>query len=881
MTSTSQAQLGHVRRSSLPVAPMPEVIANSVQGHSVSLAPETIPEAPEGLESPRPQFRHKYTLSSMSSPTLSMRSCNYDTSVSTAGPSTPLNARVSTKRRKSKKCSKKGGKRKRSSAIRRPESQSRREDDSAPPSYEMAMQQAISETVTPVPPDDPTTSAATAQVNESTQTSVDASQPSLETIDQVSPTERLLAVREMFRRISDSERSDAEVAKEPAHQAARRPTVPATRIKGNRARGSGGTISRGTVKARKAMLLNKAQKPQQECSCNGACSCAHFSPEVKTSKDLRTGTVKSKINYYLSIEESAKKRERDSSAERSDVDLEPQDPQSPQSDGSNSNSNQKKRKLVRNQSAPALSHLRERNLEIYFSNDGVQEDETISPTEEDMERPLITPVSGSPKPIFLPAQDSKAAPDMVGEEAATPSIKTRVRLYNKMCDTPTDSSPSRRRSTPSPLRSPIFSPKENLIYRADSIESLDENKESLICMRTMKIPVCDTPIKPGLVKEAKAKFITALSHDIRPKLCFQDSDDWNVGNESPVPIRIPYLNLQNEEVNSPDLSDGEKLIMPPLKQEEAESIELWDASSQGKSELVNDLEDDGEDLPVEKLPSPESGAVPKRPAVIAKANAKPVEQQVTASTDFKSTDNYQVNKINIAEVRAKSKLKLNLKDKFSPASDTEKEDTSSDAERNPSRSSTPSQPHEYDLVVMHLGGPTSASSVASEDESPPPSPRRRTKVPVPSTRQTLQPDLNETIDSEIDLEEPSSDSGISSSTKDKPQEVNPKSKIPIPSPRGSKLTSVNAAKSENASGSHPASRKEVLATPDTQQAMAGPSGIQTIPSSPSPVPSSRASTPSTSPRSPKSPQRPTLSPQMERSGIITIDTSKHTSWDYI
>lgn len=847
----------------------------------MSLAPETIPEAPEGLDSPRPQFRHKHTLSSMSSPTLSMRSCHYDTMVSTPGPSTPLNARVSTKRRKSKKCSKKGGKRKRSSATRKLESQSRREDDSAPPSYEMAMQQARSETVTPVPGEDPSTSTAAvaataAQVNESTQTSIDASQPSLDNLDQASPSERLMAVRQMFRIISDSERSDAETAKEPAHQAARRPAVPATRVKGSRVRGSGGTISRGTVKARKAMLLNKAQKPQQECSCNGACSCAHFKPEAMRNKDLQAGTVKSKINYYLSIEESAKKRERDSSAERSDVQLKSRDPQSPQSDGSSSSLNQKKRKLVRNQSAPTLSHLRQCNLDLYFSNNEVQEEEIISPTEEDMERPLLTPVSGSPKPVLLPAQDSKVATDSA-EEAATPSIKTRVRLYNEMCDTPTGISPSHRRSTPSPLHSPIASPKENLMYRADSIESLGETKDSLICMRTMKIPVCDTPIKPGLVKEAKAKFITALSHDIRPKLCFQDSDDWNAGNESPVPIQIPYLNLQNEEVNSPDLSDGEKMMMPPLKQEEAESIELWDASSQGKSELVRDLDDDREDLPLENLPSPESGAVPKRPAVIGKANAKPVKQEAITSPELKSTDSSQRSKINIMDVRAKSKLKLNLKDKFSPASDTEKEGTASDAERNLSRGSTPTQPQEYDLVVMHLGGPTSASSVASEDESPPPSPRRRTKVPVPSTRHNLQPDLDETIDSEIDLEEPLSDCGSSSSTKGKPQEANPKSKIPIPSPRGSKLTSTNAAKSEQGSNSHPASRKE-MTTSDNEQSVAGPSGVQAMSSTPSPLPDSRALTPSPTPRSP---QRPTLSPQMERSGIITIDTSNHTSWDYI
>lgn len=879
VTSTSQAQLGHVRRSSLPVAPLPEVIANSVQGHSVSLAPETIPEAPEGLESPRPQFRHKHTLSSMSSPTLSMRSCHYDTMVSTPGPSTPLNARVSTKRRKSKKCSKKGGKRKRSSATRKPESQSRREDDSAPPSYEMAMQQARSETVTPVPGDDPSTSAAAAaQVNESTQTSIDGSQPSLDTLDQASPSERLMAVRQMFRMISDSERSDAETVKEPAHQAARRPAVPATRIKGSRARGSGGTISRGTVKARKAMLLNKAQKPLQECNCNGACSCAHFKAEAKHSKDFQIGTVKSKINYYLSIEESAKKRERDSSAERSDVELKSQDLQSPQSDGSGSSSNQKKRKLVRNQSAPTLGHLRQRNLDLYFSNNEVQEEEIISPTEEDMERPLLTPVSGSPKPVLLPAQDSKRPTDST-EEAVTPSIKTRVRLYNEMCDTPTGSSPSHRRSTPSPLRSPIVSPKENLIYRADSIESLGESKDSLICMRTMKIPVCDTPIKPGLVKEAKAKFITALSHDIRPKLCFQDSDDWNVGNESPVPIQIPYLNLQNEEVNSPDLSDGEKMMMPPLKQEEAESIELWDASSQGKSELVRDLDEDTV-LPLENLPSPESGAVPKRSVIIAKASVKAVKQEATEALEFDIIDSSQRNKINGMDVRAKSKLKLNLKDKFSPASDTEKASTASDTERNLSRSSTPTQPQEYDLVVMHLGGPTSASSVASEDESPPPSPRRRTKVPVPSARHNLRPDLDETIDSEIDLEEPLSACGSSSSTKGKPQEANPKSKIPIPSPRGSKLTSTSAAKSEQAFNSLPASRKEVT-TPDMEQATAGPSGVQAMSSPPSPVPASRSPTPSPTPRLPQSPQRPTLSPQMERSGIITIDTSKHSSWDYI
>ncbi|KAK7071859.1 hypothetical protein SK128_015634 [Halocaridina rubra] len=594
-------RMGHVRRSSLPTAPTTEAMQNNVQGHSVSVAPETIPEAPETMESPRPPIRHVHTLSS---PQISIRSFNYDTSaVSTPGPSTPHLLRTSTKTRKSKKGTKKGGKRKRSSASRKPENQNIR-DDSAPPSYEDAMQQNIHNEARSTTPDY-MTSDMTNHINESTQTSIETT--AIPETECLSPTDRVQAAREMFQKLSkgDSKSHQKNSESSFAQHLAKRPVVPVNKSKYPRGTSSGGTISRGTVKARKAMLL-KAQKQKPDCECNGACSCAHFKLDSPSEETPFNGGVKSKVNYYLTIEESNKKREQDSSADEltsQQISLAPQKaivlPET-------NNSTPKKRKLVRNQSAPTIGRIRDRDLEIYFSQNDEAVENTMSSPTEDMERPLITPVAESPRPVFIIPKNTVSN----GEDTApdTPSIKNRVKLYNELAKS--ESPPPMPLRSPSPIRSPTMGIRINQFLHTDSTESLEgDNNSKVLCMRGKKDSGCDANIKPGLVREATAKFITTLATDIRPKLHLQDSDEWNADCYTSQPIKIPYLNLTNEISSSPDMCDNDILPLPPLKREEAESIELWDSISQGKSDTNENVM---QTIVSKKSPVASSGAVPKK-----------------------------------------------------------------------------------------------------------------------------------------------------------------------------------------------------------------------------------------------------------------------------
>ncbi|KAK8384396.1 hypothetical protein O3P69_009302 [Scylla paramamosain] len=235
---------GHVRRSSLPAPPLPEVVRAHVQGHSVSMAPETITEAPEGLDSPAGPLRTPRHVAvraiqpALSSPSLSMRSFHYDSSA----PSTP---RVATPRGgarasrdaagRASRMAKRARRRKKTSTLR--QGRAARSDEAAPPSYEAAMEasrastpalsplQTPSRTPDPEAVPGPSTSSAATQapgpashpvpvagpsgapgpspapahspaslVSESTQTSMDQ--------EDAAPTERLRAARKMFQRMS-------------------------------------------------------------------------------------------------------------------------------------------------------------------------------------------------------------------------------------------------------------------------------------------------------------------------------------------------------------------------------------------------------------------------------------------------------------------------------------------------------------------------------------------------------------------------------------------------------------------------------------------------------------------------------------------------------
>ncbi|XP_042229714.1 uncharacterized protein LOC121871453 [Homarus americanus] len=889
-TLSAQVPLGHVRRSSLPVTPLPEIIQAHVQGHSVSIAPETITEAPEGVESPRPSVRPVHTLTS---PQLSVRSFTYDTSaVSTPGTSTPQNLRVAVHARKSKRLTKRGGKRKKkTSAARKPERQGSKEDDSAPPSYEMAMQQASQgEPVSPRPVEGPSTSNAASQVNESTQTSSDSA-----LAQDMSPTDRLRAAREMFQRMSRGEGPEEEPRKTSVvvRPAAKRPAAPANRTKHNRMSSSGGTINRGTVKARKAMLL-KAQKLRPDCTCNGACSCAHFKPENSKDENLHMGGVKSKVHYYLAIEESTKKRDADTSVGTPTVTVDPnnKDNHKLPEDSPVSSATLKKRKLVRNQSAPSLGHIVQRDLDSFFS----QNDSATMSSVEDLECPLISPVPDSPKPIIVATQ---TAPDTTQspEEEIIPSIRNRVYMYNGLSQTPTSPRLGSRHSTPSPARSPVTPLREHVpgVLRSDSVESSGGGLPGLVCMKNA---VVDANIKPGLVKEATAKFITTFNKEFRPKLHLQESDDWNEGSDSSLPsINIPYLNLKNEDANSPDISDTEKVSVPPLKQEEAESIELWDSRSQGIPEWPSEV--DSEDLP-----SPASGAVPKRPLVVTvkKSADSSLIKRRGKTIVIKADD-----RVRVRTTQVKNKLRLDLTDKFTPTNGTEVKDDGP----KPRRRETKSPSHrmrlasEEDLVVMNLNTSATTTPMMSEDDSPPPSPQsNRTEQSTGQQNtgvQCLDETLNETLDTdsgadEIEDEERSpfienqsnscqAIAGCSSQTKrSMTPEEKPKKKIPIPSPRGSKVASAAITMVDKEQNS---TRPQTVGSHEGSPAAAG--GVGEKPTSPSlalPQVSSESYSPGrssgevTSPRY-TSQHPPTLSPQMMRSGIVTIQTGHNLKWDYI
>ncbi|XP_071518249.1 LOW QUALITY PROTEIN: uncharacterized protein Culd [Panulirus ornatus] len=814
---------GHFRRSSLPIAPLPEVVQAQVQGHSVSIAPETISEAPEGFETPRrpppaPPLRPSYTLSS---PQLSVRSFTYDTSavssaISTPGVTSPQNPRKALRARKNKRLLKKGGggkkKKKRSSSSstssaatarkqdsleeKQEEEGEEEEDDSAPPSYEAAMQQANhSETHTPRGLDLPSTSEAASQVHESTQTISD----SVHT-QEMTPTDRLRAARELFQRISRGERQEVDdSSKRPvAKVASKRPGVTVQRTKHTRM-GSGGTISRGTVKARKAMLL-QAQKHGGECSCNGACSCIHFKPGTSKGDNPHAGGVRAKVHYYSTIEENTKKRESDVSVGTSDVTPEDPEPQlvveeSPEDNSSLTKKKKKKKKLVRNESMPpTLGHARQqRDLDIYFS----QCEKTSDPSPlEDMECPLISPVSSSPKPVIVASQDATVNRKETTEEKIIPSIRNRVQMYNDLAKVPANSSLTSLQKSPSPLPSPKAEEEQNYFLQYEATQSSNEGMVDSNCTTSVKTPTCDTPIKPGLVKEATAKFITAFHQEIRPKLQFQDSDEWSEGVDSPLPVRIPYLNLKDENINSPDASDCEKLPVLALKQEEAESIELWDSRSQGKSEWQSE---NPVNATVEDLPSPASGAVPKRSSLAPKESIKePAEVREVKSKGSSIVLKLQ-NRSRGRNAQAKKNLKLNLTGKFLPACDTE---TAPKPTQNPG-DATPlnKTSSEDDLVVMSLATSASPSPSPSGEDSLPPSPLRSWTTPSKATKRDLNETQDEILESDPDEDvtegtpfvsvQPRSDSQVTtgcSMAVGSPgtSEPKPKMKIPVPSPRGSK-----------------------------------------------------------------------------------------------
>ncbi|XP_068203181.1 uncharacterized protein Culd isoform X2 [Palaemon carinicauda] len=844
-------QMGHIRRSSLPTAPTPETMHHDVQGHSVSIAPETIPEGPESLESPRPPIRHAHTLSS---PQISTRIYDYDTSaVSTPGPSTPKPLQSSSKTRKSKKGAKKGGKRKKSSAIKKPERQIIK-DDSAPPSYEDAMQQVIHrESQSPgVSGEGHSSSDSTNHVNESTQTSLD--QGMIINTEDLSPTDRVHAARELFQKLSSAQQKPKHAPREPHGNPhiAKRPVVQVNRTRHHKGTSSGGTISRGTVKACKAMLL-KSQNIKRDCECNGACSCAHFKAESPAEVTPVKGVVKSKVQYYLKIEEGTKKKDLDTSSERSyveeEMEITPEDP----ANLLENSATQKKKRLVRNKSAPTIGRIRDLDLDIYFSqNEETSGMATPSPS-EDIERPLITPDTNTSKPVFIVPKNLPNKDELTKQEQMQ-SIQSRVKHYNELTSAKSPSPTSS--STPSPINSPVQCMKLSHFLRSAFDDSSEEINGAAASMQSMKTTVCDTNIKPGLVREATAKFITTLATDIRPKLCPQDSEEWYTSEGSSLPVRIPYLNLQNETSSSPDLCDQNVLNIPPLKTEEAESIELWDSISQGISETEGFIIEAKKDL----TPTCSSGAVPKKSAgeVIIKLSKKDDASQENKHKDAVSSGEGKNN--------GKNNTAINV-NKVSPESAVKATDScNKEVHVKPC-----SQSSAIILEEVNLGPRNPVYDTTSDEDSPPSSPsrvQRRNKI------------LNETIDMEIDLEvvPKTSESGITVTTlsdtesqKAKPEGADNKKKIPIPSPRGSKTLQLKV------------SPKHQISSPDDKAPPVEASIEKEIPSANSPQSSAdqEGEIGHSSATPPQTQETTTPNPEMEHSGVVTVNSNKRLKRDYI
>ncbi|XP_045137658.1 uncharacterized protein LOC123519965 [Portunus trituberculatus] len=535
---------GHIRRSSLPAPPQPEVIRAHVQGHGVSMAPETITEAPEGLDSPAGPLRTPRRAAmraiqpALSSPSLSMRSFQYDSSAPSTPRPTPRGGARAPRdaAERASRMAKRGRRRKKTSTLR--ETRPARSDEAAPPSYEGGHggQPCLhARPLSPAPVAGPSSAPALAPapsslVSESTQTSLDQ--------EDVAPTERLRAARNMFQRMSRE--ADAHVHTDtpaprpvsaPAHSrapaTAQASTTTATPSPAPRpsvrapARRSlpphhGGTISRGTVKARTAMLLRSRVTANGECECSGACSCGH----ARASSSRRGGAVRSRVNYYLAVQEAAVP--------------EGPPPHLPPDAAA------KKRRIARPRSLPAHAPRPAPPAPRPVPSPVSPVQQTAaSPMEEDHERPL------------LPLASPEEAPDGV-----LPCIKDRVLLYDDLT-----------RTAAAPFSAASHSPKASPStvfpgHRSPSPKCPSPRSPS---PRTPSPALLDSPVRPGLVRDTKNLILSALRQDAPPR---QDREP-----------RVPYLRLRSEDAATPE---GEApLSPPPLREDQAQSIEMWDACWQG------------------------------------------------------------------------------------------------------------------------------------------------------------------------------------------------------------------------------------------------------------------------------------------------------------
>ncbi|XP_050689525.1 uncharacterized protein LOC126981911 [Eriocheir sinensis] len=749
---------GHVRRSSLPAAPLPEIVRAHVQGHGVSMAPETITEAPEGLDSPMPGRSAtparvaalRGIQPAVSSPTLSVRSFAEDSSApSTPGRGTPGPRRASRSGAgRASRMNKRG--RRRKSHTPRPRDGTRRgsrDDDAAPPSYEDAMQAsrgptpALAATPTPAPDSipGPSTSTATADnpsapaapaaslVSESTQTSLDQ--------DDAAPTERLRAARELFRRMAREDEGVAiaespvpRPASAPAHAPAA-PTAPAPAPRPSvraPARRSlpphhSGTISRGTVKARTAMLLRAraaaaAAGPAGECGCSGACSCAHF----RENSVRRGEAVSSRVSYYLAVQEAA----------------------SPEGAPPRPVPGPKKRRLARNRCPlPGPDQPDPHHSPHPCSQPSPQPNPEPSPQPSSRPSPQPQPRQQAAPLSPEPSEDDQEQPQpraspVEDPRGVLPSIRNRVLQYDDLTrSTAPPPPPHASPGTPSPGRHPAT--------------PLSASPSPA----TPPPVVLDSPVRPGLVRDARCKILTALRQEA----------------EAP---RVPYVRLMSEEGEAP-------LSPPPLREDEAKSLEQWDsyltgrpaAQPQGPPPPPQPRPRDGLRLKLNNKCRPgTSGQAPRRP--------RREERREEVKGEEEEEEEEEGDKMNDAEDDKKEN-----DDAGAAAAAADDDDDYDDDDEEEEEEEEEEQEEEDEQRGGGEDGDEDASGDDEDDdvlmqvttldgsfrgESPPTSPE-----PWPPR---LDDTLNETL--------PSDDDDHATPA---PRAAPPRVKVPVPSPRGSKM----------------------------------------------------------------------------------------------
>ncbi|CAL4118348.1 unnamed protein product [Meganyctiphanes norvegica] len=560
----------HTRRSSLPSAPQPELM-QAYTSNRDSMGPATIVEIPEGADSPLLGSRIIIPPSQMShsssvNPTISNSNnnslyesgeissesttnlLNMSNDQSSPGPSTRNASSKTVNLRKTK--SKNGGKRRKTSAVKK-SMRRKREEEAAPPSYEMAMQQSSQNSNSPLSDSTGTQTESTQIAQPEIDNDIDLNtNPEASISEQIVtvaessllPSQRIKSAREKFQKLSANENAKYGELSTIRESLPSNVSFRSTKIRSPR---NGGTISKGTVKARKAMLMRArtpSPSPYVECICNGACSCANFKNGSEMIDDcVSSGAVKSKVDYYLKIKEQLKNEEYDSPEELVKNDI--KDTCKSSKIKSKNSPYNKKKAFLRNKSIPHPQLANNHDLDIYFSQDNssfVQN--TIDITDK------IIKISKYENEVMNVASTSKAKEiddisyKFVGnaEKEENPkssdvkqvsSIRKHVHLYNELA-------------------------KNKEVQSVDSPSLLNsENGQAVICMHVLKSNTLDSEIKAGIVKDTKEKYIASTIMDTEGNKLSISQDDVQQQNLSIITNEQTQEHLEEEDELSVDLNE--------------------------------------------------------------------------------------------------------------------------------------------------------------------------------------------------------------------------------------------------------------------------------------------------------------------------------------